>query len=385
MDPHSGRNPDSESEPGQLEKVCQDQQREIEGLKTEFEQLEQQVVLSSSRVSALHHISLVLLSKGNMEELSNSILDIIAGELQVDSCSLMLRENEVLMVRAARGLPKGIASNATRGKGEGISGLVFETGRSVWARDIEEHPALAYRRIHGKRYSTKSFVSAPIEVQGRLIGVLNISDKKNRKEFTEEEVSFVETVARQVGIVLENVRIQERNRQLAITDEMTGLYNFRHFQGALAVEMERARRYQRRGLSLIMADIDQFKAYNDSHGHQEGDYVLKRVAKVLQEESRKVDVVSRYGGEEFAVILPEIDKQDALVYAERVRKKIEEMQERDSRVLQQITISSGIAEYPADGNDQSDLIRSADQALYNAKAAGRNRTTLYRRGTEPLL
>lgn len=368
-----------------IQKLYQDLQKEIENLRSELVGLEQQAAVASSRNELLQEISLAVLSQESIEVLSNFILKIISQKLDVDSCSLMLKESDILTLEAAWGLPEGVILGLSRKKGEGISGQVLETGRTIWSRDVEEQPALADHMVGSTHYKTNSFVSVPIMVREQIIGVLNATDKKNRKTFTESEVSFVEAAARLVGIVLENARIQETNRQLAITDELTGLYNYRHFERSLAVEMARVQRYGRCGLSLVMADLDDFKSYNNTYGHQEGNYVLQCVAKIFNEEARRVDVVSRYGGEEFTIIMPEIDKHEGQFFAERVRKTIEIRHEHDRRLRQQVTISSGIAEFPVDSSDQLQLIRCADQALYNAKAAGRNRTALYRRGTEPLL
>ncbi len=385
MQSESDLNSSGRDELARLYKVCEDQQRKIENLRNQLSSFREKASLSNARGGILHDVSLVLLSHGNTDQLPNSILEIITQELGVNSCSLMLRHDDVLTVRAARGLPKDIESEAKRRKGEGISGLVLETEKGVWSTNVEEQPNLAKLRVGGGRYSTNSFISVPVTVEDRLIGVLNVSDKSDRCAFTEEDASFLEMMGRQVGILLENADIREKSRRLAMTDELTGLFNYRHFQGALAVEIERVRRYRGGSLSLVMSDIDHFKSYNDAYGHQEGDYVLKRVARVLRDEARKVDIPSRYGGEEFVVILPEVKKPDARVFAERVRKKIETLHKHDSKLPRQVTISSGIAEFPLDGDEQEQLIRNADQALYDAKAGGRNRTELYQRHTDPLL
>jgi diguanylate cyclase (GGDEF)-like protein len=179
-------------------------------------------------------------------------------------------------------------------------------------------------------------------------------------------------------------RLEERASQaelyerLAHTDGLTDLYNYRFFQQLLSVEMSRAQRF-RRPLSLIMLDIDHFKAYNDVYGHQAGDHALRRLAALLRRSSRSYDLVARYGGDEFVIILPETDRGTAAEVAERIRACVEQTSPTGNDVLpgHQLTTSLGIASFPQDATDTGDLIRKADRALYQAKSAGRNRLSSY--------
>jgi two-component system cell cycle response regulator len=162
--------------------------------------------------------------------------------------------------------------------------------------------------------------------------------------------------------------------KLAHTDGLTELYNYRFFQQLLGIELSRARRFQR-PLALIMLDVDRFKSYNDLYGHQAGDRALRQLAGLLQRSSRSYDLVARYGGDEFAVILPETRKGTAMEVAERIRAAVAEtLIDGDGLgAAQHITASFGIAAFPDDAVEESDLIRQADCALYHAKARGRDR------------
>ncbi len=170
--------------------------------------------------------------------------------------------------------------------------------------------------------------------------------------------------------------IYERTERSAITDGLTGLFNHSYFFQCLRQEILRSKRHEIR-TALLLLDLDDFKQLNDSHGHVEGDRVLNRTAALVRETIREIDLAARYGGEEFAVILPGTSGTGAYVVAERVRERIEERFRR-GRPVPRVTISGGIAVYPDDAGTPADLIVRADEALYRAKAAGKNRITLVR-------
>jgi diguanylate cyclase (GGDEF)-like protein len=191
--------------------------------------------------------------------------------------------------------------------------------------------------------------------------------------FTEDDRELLRSLARQATLALENVQLHFQVRKQAVTDELTGLNNHGRFQELLSAELEQVRRYHH-SVGLIMIDIDNFKSVNDSYGHQQGDVVLREVARVLKETSRDVDAPARYGGEELALILPHTDLEGAYVIAERVRSAIEALRipRLDGAGLLQITASLGVAAATAGGKDT--LIADADGALYAAKRGGKNRT-----------
>lgn len=170
--------------------------------------------------------------------------------------------------------------------------------------------------------------------------------------------------------------LRESNRQLeelSNTDGLTKLYNRRYFMEMLELEFQRAQRYEAK-LGFVMIDIDHFKDFNDTYGHLLGDRILYEVAQILRENLRVHDIVGRYGGEEFALLMPETDMKGALVVAERYRKRIEDFMLLENERELKITISLGVATYPrADIKSVDDLIRMADNALYKAKKNGRNR------------
>lgn len=203
--------------------------------------------------------------------------------------------------------------------------------------------------------------------------------QKNKKRLIESK-DLLQRYAYSVGLTLGHVDVynflQENYRhfkQQAITDGLTGLYNRRFFNDELEREMQRSVRHFLK-MSLIMVDVDHFKKYNDTNGHQAGDEVLKKVAAVFRETTRVCDMECRYGGEEFALILPETSKIQALIIAEKLRKKIEdtEFPHQEKQPLGNLTISVGVSTFPDDSLNVKELIQNADGGLYKAKEAGRN-------------
>jgi diguanylate cyclase (GGDEF)-like protein len=219
----------------------------------------------------------------------------------------------------------------------------------------------------------QGFVSLPIVTNGRLTGLLALGGRGAAK-LDADTYAFLGQVANQAHIVVENSRLVERLRNLAIRDSLTELYNHRHAMDLLNNEFERVGRYAA-GLSLLMLDLDDFKRVNDEHGHPAGDAVLKETARLLQETLRTVDSVGRYGGEEFAIILPETRLESARQLTERLRRQVESMQlavSESGQEIGKITASFGVTELGA-GDDAEALIQRADAKLYEAKCAGRNR------------
>ena len=211
------------------------------------------------------------------------------------------------------------------------------------------------------------FVTVPLKAKDKVIGVLLADNRFNQKPITTDSVRILTMFANQAGLAIENSRLYEKTVVLSNSDSLTGLWNHGYFQYLLGEEIKRSS-LVKSYFTLLMIDIDDFKSFNDSYGHQAGDSILRDISRIFKEASRKIDIVARYGGEEFAVILPLTKKEEALILAERIRKAVE-----TNTGLKNITISIGVASFPEDGQKKEDLISKADKALYEAKKLGKNR------------
>jgi len=191
------------------------------------------------------------------------------------------------------------------------------------------------------------------------------------ERFSPEDTALLTLLAAWTTMAIENLRLSESLERLAVTDDLTQVYNYRFLKSAMRREIKRAGRFGQQ-LSIIMLDVDNLKAYNDKHGHLRGSHLLREMAGILAAQVRSFDLVAKYGGDEFTVILPQTDREGARVVAERMRVAIE----RHAFALVPagtITVSSGIAVFPTDGGDVASVIQAADRVLYMAKRAGRNR------------
>ena len=214
----------------------------------------------------------------------------------------------------------------------------------------------------------------PSDSSTKVAGLVSVA--RRGRAFTDADRDLFNYLASQASVSIENVDLHETVQRQAVTDELTGLFNHRRFQEVIAVEVERAKRFEQ-PLGLIMLDLDDFKNVNDRYGHLQGDQVLREVGRILLDTSREIDEPARYGGEEMAVALPQTDLEGASLFAERLRARIESLEVpmvRGGDGVVRITASVGAAALPqSSGPDKDALVQAADAALYRAKRLGKNR------------
>ncbi len=311
-----------------------------------------------------------LVSTLSFHEVMQRLLDRTLLHLRAELGSILLcEEDRTLRILVSHGLPEAVVRESRVKEGEGISGYVVKTGESLLVEDVENDPR--FQRRNRERYYTSSCISAPLAFHGCVQGVLNINNKSDRQAFTAHDIELLEVLAGHAALALANAYRYEQVVALAQHDALTGLANYGHFMASAKAELGRVQR-QPREFSLVMLDVDHFKAYNDRYGHLCGDRILQGVAKLIQERSRVSDLPARYGGEEFCVLLPETPCRGATSFAEKIRQAVE-YGGYAPEGCEPVTISLGVATYPADGTTLDDLVQAADAQLYRAKAEGRNR------------
>jgi diguanylate cyclase (GGDEF)-like protein len=308
-----------------------------------------------------------------------SILTQAADLVRAERGSLLLfdESTNLLTMTASRGIKASISEVSPIAMGEGIAGSVLQEGRPV----VASMDDLGRSSLPERGYKTKSFISYPISIGSRRFGVLNLADKVGGGAYDANDLSVIELVAPQIALALERAAWQQRANQfqvMSITDPLTGLHNRRYLEARLTEELSRSKRYDY-PLSFMMIDIDDFKVYNDQNGHQAGDRALEITAQCLRAALRKVDVASRYGGEEFSILLPQTNLQEAGVIADRIRRKIYGtlFTHGKSQPLGAVTVSIGLSAFSPALDSAEAMVRAADRALYHAKRHGKNRAYAY--------
>jgi len=306
-----------------------------------------------------------------MKEATTRILQQLAHVLPHDSASVQLLRNGELEIIGEEGFKSAVVGMRFPVPGNNPNTVVMETRQPYLLHDADMVYPVFQQSPHDH---IRSWLGVPLIVHDQLIGLLAI-DSNNPHHFTPENIELVSTFANQVAIAIENARLFNEVQHLAITDSLTGLYNRRHFLDLAQVEFERARRYKRY-LTMMIFDIDHFKNFNDTYGHQIGDKVLQAIAELCREKIREVDPFGRYGGEEFIALLIESDVGNAKKTAERFRVEVEKLVVETEKGNLKVTISIGLAQQTQDTPDLDTLIARADQALYTAKHKGRNRVVV---------
>jgi len=251
--------------------------------------------------------------------------------------------------------------------GAGLWGRALQSGKTLIESDVKASPD--YVSFYDE---TVSRMCIPLVSFGQTLGAL-VLDSAERGGFRNHDVQCLESVADICATAIQNAHYVERVKQLAYLDGLTGIFNRRFFELRIAEEIERARRFET-GMAVIMVDIDNFKRLNDEFGHLLGDEVLRQVSSIFHQQLRKIDVVCRYGGEEFAILLSQTSPQHALGVAEKLRRLVETWQ--FPGVPRPVTISAGTATCPEHGSTRDELVAAADAGLYAAKQAGRNRVSM---------
>jgi diguanylate cyclase (GGDEF)-like protein len=326
--------------------------------------LEQQRARQLQAINAIAQQTTAVLE---LEELLRRVCRLIQDAFRVSHVSLLLREDHDLVLRAHHGtltlrIPEGGRFAATE---EPWAGILADS-RTSMESDLNRTSAAKFFAESASR------MCIPLVSFGQTLGVLAL-DSAEMDAFRDGDQQSLESVADICATAIQNAHYVDRVKQLAYLDGLTGIFNRRFFELRILEEIERARRGGL-GMAVIMADIDQFKRLNDEFGHVLGDEVLRQVSSLFHQQLRKIDVVCRYGGEEFGILLTQVNSQQAMSIADKLRKMVEGWS--FPGVPRTVTISAGAATFPQHGTTRDELVRAADSALYAAKQAGRNQVCL---------
>jgi diguanylate cyclase (GGDEF)-like protein len=318
----------------------------------ETERLNLQLRKRVHELQAVSEITEIIHSSLDFDSIGPRVLEIVGTAIGVKTCCLFVidKERSETLFTATRGMQTHLG--------------VAEEGMTFAEIDAEH------------------LTCVPVFDHGRTM-VLFCTTSEDLNRFSDEERLMLGAVSSELVVAVENSRLYKLTRRLSVTDELTGLANYRQLQQRIDEEIARAQRYDKH-LSLLMLDADDFKAFNDAHGHVAGDRALSEIGPIMRGAVREVDLAARYGGEEFAILLPETDAQGAYVVAEKIREAVElhRFEGTDGRREYSITISVGFATYPTHASDKDSLLRLADDALYHAKGSGKNRVRPPQRHSE---
>lgn len=252
-----------------------------------------------------------------------------------------------------------------------LEGMPFEISTEEARKKV--HPDIE------KQLKTEYFVTIPLKSKDKVLGAILVDNLFTKKPITKTDIQILTMFANHAGLAIENSRLYEKTVLLSKTDWLTKLWNSGEFHKRLSLAIEKAK-INDAPLTLAMLDMDNFKIYNDTLGHQKGDDALKNIAKILNDKSRRGDIVARYGGEEFAIIMPFTNREDARMISERLRNALEKffIGSVGTKSAPRLTASIGIASFPNDATNKDTLLNRADSSLYEAKRTGKNKTCLYR-------
>ena len=354
---------DSEAMTAEIARFCRaiSQQFEILRLRTE-------IARGDSLSSALRRFGENLKS-AHSDDLWFTVTRSAAELLKAERSSLLVFDEESRKFKVKAILGTGNAFIGEKAIGERIARHVYETRQPIAIADISEAGLPLDPDV--RHYKTPSFLSSPITVGEKVVGVMNFADRACGETFDRASLELFDAIAPQIAMAIDRAELKERAgqfEQLSVTDALTGLLNRRYMEQRL---MEETKRSNRHGypMSFMMIDVDDFKGYNDNFGHPAGDEALKMVGNLIRETLRSADVAARFGGEEFAILLPQTTSREALTIADRIRATIEQTKFPH----RQVTISIGVSSCSAELCRDADLVSAADQALYRAKRGGRNR------------
>jgi len=325
-------------------------------------------------------IGKLLTSTLNLNEILQLIMDKISLLVQADNWSLLLKEEESdhLRFQVAVGIDHKLVKDLRLPPGEGIAGIVAQTGNPLFVTNAETDSRIFREVDKITGFKTTSIICLPLKIHGNILGVIEIVNVDNLKKFKKEKLPVLTILADYAAIAIENSRYLSKIKKMSITDEYTGLYNARYLHEILPALMHQADQGDS-PLAVAFIDIDDFKHVVDGYGHLAGSKVLREIGHCILQCLDEHDFLIKYGGDEYVLLLPGCKREKALKIAQKILKKI-----RSTSYLQEegvsvnLTTSIGIAIYPDDAPTSKDLLLRADDAMYKVKKSTKNNIGLFR-------
>lgn len=356
----------------QLEQAKIERQEQFEKLKEvnyQLEDMNKKLASSLAEFFTLQQISQAIGSIFDMNELLKFVNDIIIGVMGVSTSNIALynKDGNRLVVQVTNITNPRERAILTDNINTPALKECIEKGKPIIDNDVDpdKYPFTRGRNV-------KSLLCVPLQIKGKGYGLILI-EHTIPNAFSEDNERLLEVITQHISIAVENAKLYEQLQEYANTDGLTQVYNRGFFQNRLSEEINRARQ-QGYEVSIIFFDIDDFKIYNDTYGHLFGDMILKSIALTVKESIRKDDIVARFGGEEFVILLPHTGKETAYEKAEELRRKISELVvcDKDNNVAISVSVSMGVSTFPTMAKNEIELLNSADEALYAAKGRGKN-------------
>lgn len=344
-----------------------------------YESLAKAFRLKSERLRFLSEVVRTANSLLEPEAVISYIMERIQLLVYSEAWSLLLLDEsgKYLVFTKALGVNADALKDKKLGLGEGIAGHVGATGRPMMVNNVRASSYFNPDMDNVSGFVTHSVLCVPLRSRGKTLGVIEVINKSDKGDFSEEDLDTVTLFAEPVAVALENAYLFQRVRRMTLVDDLTKLYNSRYLHQALEIEITRGRRYNY-PVAVIFMDLDSFKQVNDRFGHLVGSETLKVVGSLLKDVVRNVDIIARYGGDEFTLILPNTDSSGALLVAGRLLREIVGHDYGESPGYPfSLSASFGIASFPDHGDNPEELIQKADQAMYRVKESTKNDCAIF--------
>src|SRR6266446_3025457 len=332
-------------------------------------------------LSIFHDVAKALTSSLDLDSILQTIMEKMAEYFKPDNWSLLMvdEERDELYFAIVVGKAAEALKNVRLKVGEGIAGWVAKHGERVVVPDVYTDPRFAKRIDEMTKWETRSIICVPLRSKLRVLGVIQLVNVK-MEHFTDQESFFLQSICDYAAIAIENARSVEKIQELTITDDCTGLYNARHLYKTLEAEVYRSARFGYE-FSVIFMDLDHFKTVNDTYGHLVGSKLLQEIGFRVKSQLRLIDYAFRYGGDEFVILLPQTEKNSALVVAKRLQEMMRKTQFlTDEGLNLNVRCSMGLATYPEDAKSSHEIIRQADEMMYMVKNSTRDNIAVAQQG-----